>query len=254
MTDATYTHIAFLLDRSGSMQTIKTDTQGGFDAYIASQRSQPGRCTVTLAQFDEHYEEVIVATDIGAVPPLDLQPRGTTALNDSIARLVLSTGDHLSALPEEQRPGTVIFGIMTDGLENASKEWSRAAVKKLIEQQEQQYDWTFSYLGANQDAVEVGATLGIPAPRSLTYGTGHAADAMNAYSASSTRLRGAVAAGAAVGQARAQAGYSPAQRAAAVGAHAGADAGAAADADAGTDEGRPTTVPKRHGTGGHRAR
>lgn len=217
MTDAAYTHIAFLLDRSGSMQSIKTDTQGGFDAYIASQRSQPGRCTVTLAQFDTEYEEVYVATDIAAVTPLDLQPRGATALNDSIAQLVLSTGAHLSALPEEHRPATVIVGIMTDGLENASKEWTREAVRKLVEQQESQYDWTFSYMGANQDAIEVGATLGIPAARSLTYGTGHVADAMAAYGASSTKLRGAVAGGAGVQEARARAEYSPAQRAAAAG-------------------------------------
>ncbi len=217
MTDATHTHIAFLLDRSGSMQTIKTDTEGGFDAYIESQKGQPGRCTVTLAQFDNHYDEVYVGKDITDVPPLDLQPRGATALNDSIARLIHSTGDYLAAMPEDQRPGTVIVGIMTDGHENASKEWTRAAVKALIEQQENQYDWTFSYMGANQDAIEVGATMGIAAERSLTYGTGNVADAMVADSASSSTLRRAVAAGVDVHQARAQSGYSPAQRAAAAG-------------------------------------
>lgn len=236
MTDAAYTHIAFLLDRSGSMQSIKTDTQGGFDAYIESQKGQPGRCTVTLAQFDDQYEEVYAGLDIAAVPPLDLQPRNMTALNDSIATLIRSTGDYLSALPEKQRPGTVVVGIMTDGHENASKEWTRAGVKALIEQQEGQYNWTFSYLGANQDAVEVGATLGIAAERSLTYGTGNVADAMVAYSASSTTLRAAVAAGLHVDQARAKAGYSPAQRAAAAG-----------NADPDTSAGKPKT-------GGRRAR
>ncbi len=217
MTDAAYTHIAFLLDRSGSMQSIKTDTQGGFDAYIAAQQADPGRCTVTLAQFDEQYEEVYAGKDIAAVPPLDLQPRGMTALHDSIAQLIHSTGAFLSALPEGQRPGTVLVGIMTDGLENASKEWTGATVKKLIEQQEGQYDWTFSYMGANQDAIEVGASMGIAAERSLTYGTGNVAEAMVAYSASSTNVRGAVAAGATVHAARRSAAYTPAQRAAAAG-------------------------------------
>lgn len=217
MTDAAYTHIAFLLDRSGSMQSIKDDTQGGFDAYIASQKGQPGRCTVTLAQFDNQYEEVYAGKDIAEVPPLDLQPRGGTALNDSIAKLIHSTGEFLSALPEEQRPGTVLFGIMTDGHENASKEWTRDAVKKLIEQQEGQYDWTFSYMGANQDAIEVGATMGIARERSLTYGTGNVADAMVAYGTSSTKLRGAVSGGMNLNQARAASAYSPAQRAAAAG-------------------------------------
>ena len=242
MTDAGYTHIAFLLDRSGSMQSIKTDTQGGFAAYIAAQRSEPGHCTVTLAQFDEQYEEVFVGTDIAAVPPLDLQPRGATALNDSIARLIHSTGDFLSAMPEEQRPGTVIVGIMTDGHENASKEWTRDAVRTLIEQQESRYDWTFSYLGANQDAVSEGATLGIPAARSLTYGTGAVAEAMVAYSAASATLRGAVAAGGDVQQARMRAAYTPEQRAAAAG---------RTDADTDTAAG-PTA--RRRSTGARRAR
>ena len=169
MTDPTYTHIAFLLDRSGSMQTIKTDTEGGFDAFIAEQRHQPGRCTVTLAQFDTDYEEVYADRPIEQVPPLSLAPRGRTALLDSIAHLVHSTGARLSGLPEDQRPGTVIIGIMTDGYENASREYTHPAIKSLIEQQEQQYQWTFMYLGANQDAIEVGASIGIHRDRSLTY-------------------------------------------------------------------------------------
>ncbi len=220
MTDETYTHIAFLLDRSGSMMSIKSDTEGGFDAYIDSQQGQPGRCTVTLAQFDTEYEDVFTGLPVEKVPRLDLQPRGMTALNDSIARLVRSTGEYLAAMPEDERPGAVIVGIMTDGLENASHEWTRPAVKALIEEQENKYNWTFSYMGANQDAIEVGASMGIAADRSLTYGTGagDVAAAMGAYGASSVALRGAVAAGASPAAARAQMTYSPAQRAAAAGA------------------------------------
>ena len=223
MTDSNYTHLAFLLDRSGSMMSIKSDTEGGFNAYIASQRSQPGRCTVTLAQFDHEYEEVFAGRPITDVPPLDLQPRGTTALNDSIARLVQSTGDFLAAMAPDERPGAVIVGIMTDGMENASAEWTRPAVKALIEAQETKYDWTFSYLGANQDAIEVGSSMGIPAERSLTYGTGsgNVEAAMSAYGASSAAMRVAVAAGAAPMAARADMAYSPAQRAAAAGVEVG---------------------------------
>jgi hypothetical protein len=219
MTDQTYTHIAFLLDRSGSMMSIKSDTEGGFNAYIESQKGQPGRCTVTLAQFDNEYEEVFAGLPIESVRPLNLQPRGSTALNDSIARLVHSTGEYLAAMPADERPGAVIVGIMTDGMENASHEWTRPAIKALVEEQENKYDWTFSYMGANQDAIEVGATMGIAADRSLTYGTGagNVAAAMGAYGASSVALRGAVAAGAAPAAARANMTYSPAQRAAAAG-------------------------------------
>lgn len=189
MTDPNYTHLAFLLDRSGSMQGIKKDTEGGFDAFVRAQAEQAGRCTVTLAQFDHDYEVVYSGIDVAGVPPLDLQPRGTTALLDSIGRLVQETGAWLAALPEESRPGTVLVGIMTDGMENASKEWTRPAIKALIESQERDYAWTFSYLGANQDAIEVGASMGVDPSRSMTYAGEHVGAAMDAYAMSTSRLR-----------------------------------------------------------------
>jgi hypothetical protein len=108
------------------MQSIREDTVGGFDAFIAEQREQPGECRVTLAQFDDQYELVYADRPIQEVPGLVLQPRGTTALLDAIGRLVTDAGAGLAALPEAERPGTVIVGIMTDGHENASKEWTHA--------------------------------------------------------------------------------------------------------------------------------
>ena len=161
MTNPTLTHLYFPLDRSGSMNTIVDDTVGGFDAFIAEQRrvteGGAGECRVTLAQFDDAYEEVYADRPIADVPSLILQPRGTTALLDSIGRLVIDrSGKRLAALPEDQRPGTVIVGIMTDGLENASREWSHPQVKQLIEKQTSDYQWQFLQLGADQDAVEVG--------------------------------------------------------------------------------------------------
>ena len=139
MTNADLMHLYFLLDRSGSMQSIREDTIGGFDAFIAEQRTQPGDCRVTLAQFDDRYDVVYVDLPVAEVPGLQLQPRGTTALLDAIGRLVTDAGERLAALPEADRPGTVIVGIMTDGHENSSKEWSHAAVKSLIQQQTQTY-------------------------------------------------------------------------------------------------------------------
>lgn len=212
MTDPNRTHLAFLLDRSGSMQSIKTDTEGGFDAFIAEQREQPGECTVTLAQFDTDYEVTYENLPIADVPKLDLQPRGMTALLDSIARLITDTGARLAALPEHERPGTVIVGIMTDGMENSSREWTHAAIKALIEQQENVYDWSFSYLGANQDAIEVGASIGIRREHSMTYDVTRAAPAMSAYTASVSRMRSARAAGASMDDARQAAAYTEEQR------------------------------------------
>ena len=212
MTDPTYTDITMVLDRSGSMQSIKDDTIGGFDAFIGEQRRLPGRCTVSLVQFDNVYEEVYTGRDLADVPSLTLVPRGSTAMLDAIGRAVNATGARLAAMPEDRRPGTVIVGIMTDGLENASREFTYPMVKALIEQQEQVYGWTFMYMGANQDAIEVGASLGVARDRSLTYAGPKVAAAMGAYSASVGTIREAVAAGAPVEQARRRAAYSDEQR------------------------------------------
>lgn len=196
MTNPDLTHIEFLLDRSGSMSSIKSDIGGGFDAFVADQRTHPGRTTVSLAQFDDHYEQVYAASDVHDVPALDLVPRGTTAMLDAIGRSITALGSRLSALAEDERPGTVIFAIMTDGLENASKEFTRAAVKALITQQEQVYNWQFLYMGADQDAIEVGAEIGIRADRSLSYGRGKSREAFAAQSKLTRVLRTASAAGA----------------------------------------------------------
>jgi hypothetical protein len=212
MTDPTYTDITMVLDRSGSMQSIKDDTIGGFDAFISEQRRVPGRCTVSMVQFDNVYEEVYTGRDLADVPSLTLVPRGSTAMLDAIGRAVSATGARLAAMPEDARPGTVIVGIMTDGLENASREFTYAMVKAMIEQQEHVYGWTFMYMGANQDAIEVGASLGVARDRSLTYAGPKVAAAMGAYSASVGTIREAVAAGAPVEQARRRAAYSDEQR------------------------------------------
>ena len=189
MTDPNLTHLYFLLDRSGSMQSIKDDTEGGFDAFIAEQRTQPGDCRVTLAQFDDRYEEVYRDVPVADVPPLRLSPRGSTALLDSIGRLLGEAGERLAALPEAERPGVVIVGIMTDGHENASHELTHAQVKAMIERQTSEYSWQFLYMGADQDAIEVGTSLGVQANRSITYSRDASAPAMTATAALVTRLR-----------------------------------------------------------------
>ncbi|GAA5035502.1 hypothetical protein GCM10023258_37440 [Terrabacter aeriphilus] len=215
MTDPTLTHLYVLLDRSGSMHSIKGDTEGGFDAFVAEQRSQPGRCVVTLAQFDDHYEEVYRDRPVEDVPPLQLQPRGSTALLDSIGRLVGEAGARLAALPEEQRPGVVIVGIMTDGHENASRELTHAQVRAMIERQTTDYGWQFLYMGADQDAIEVGSSIGVSAAHSMTYSRGRVAAAMAATSRNVGRTRSAVAGGASMAQAAQLIAFDDDQRAAA---------------------------------------
>ncbi|MFG1797031.1 VWA domain-containing protein [Nocardia sp. NPDC049149] len=169
MTNPDLTLIAVLLDRSGSMQSIKTDTEGGFAAYLEKQREQPDGVEVTLAQFDNEYECVYANRPIEQVPPLDLQPRGMTALYDAVGRLVTDVGAELAKRPEQQRPGTVIVVVLTDGHENASKEWTHTAVKSLITQQREVYSWNFLFLGANMDAVTIGSEMGFDPRQSITY-------------------------------------------------------------------------------------
>ena len=197
MTDSTLTHLYFLLDRSGSMQSIRTDTTGGFDAFIEEQRGLPGRCRVTLAQFDDSYEEVYADRDLADVPPLDLVPRGSTALLDALGRLITVAGERLTGLPEADRPGSVIVGVMTDGMENASREWTHPRIKELIEQQTRDYGWQLLYLGADQDAIEEGAKMGFAAGKSMTYSRGKAKESIGHPSANVGAYRSAVAAGAA---------------------------------------------------------
>lgn len=189
MTDQTLTHLYFLLDRSGSMQSIKSDTEGGFAAFIEEQRDVPGECRVTLAQFDDQYDEVYADRPLADVPPLDLRPRNMTALHDAMGRLIGDAGARLGRLPEDARPGTVIVAIMTDGLENASKEWTGPAIKALVEQQTAQYGWQFMYMGADQDAIEVGTSLGVSAGHSITYGRGKSAEAMKLKSEKIASMR-----------------------------------------------------------------
>ncbi|WP_330228098.1 VWA domain-containing protein [Nocardia sp. NBC_00508] len=193
MTNPDSTLIAVLLDRSGSMQSIKSDTEGGFAAYIEQQREVPKSIEVTLAQFDTEYECLYANRPIAEVPPPSLQPRGMTALYDAVGKLVTDVGADLAKRPEQERPGTVIVVVLTDGHENSSKEWSHAAVKSLITQQQDVYNWTFLFLGANMDAVAIGTEMGFAPGQSITYAAapGGVSGAFGAAAAYSTRAQSA---------------------------------------------------------------
>jgi hypothetical protein len=170
------TDITFVLDRSGSMQSVAADTVGAFNKFVADQKAVPGECLLTLVQFDHEYEFVYRGTPIRDVPPLDVttyMPRGWTALLDAVGRAVNETGARLAALPEHDRPEHVVFVILTDGHENSSKEFDRAKVMALIKHQTETYSWQFLFLGANQDAIAAGAAIGVIAANAMSYaGTG----------------------------------------------------------------------------------
>ena len=166
-----YTDISFILDRSGSMSSIKSDTEGGFNTFLAEQKKVDGECTVNLYQFDSHYEVVYENIPVADAPELLLTPRGNTALLDAIGRTVEGRGAYYATLAEDQRPEHVIMVIMTDGEENASKEYTLDMIKSMLEHQQDAYHWQVIYLGANQDAIKVGAQMGIQKDSTMSYAT-----------------------------------------------------------------------------------
>lgn len=191
MTDDSYTAVALVVDRSGSMTSIAAESQNAINAFITEQAQAPGKRAVFLAQFDHQYEVVRPLTPADAVIPYSLEPRGMTALHDAIGKTVIDFGTELAALDEADRPGHVVVAIMTDGLENASQEFNAASVKKLITEQEQKYGWHFLYMGANQDAVLVGEQMGIRANSSISYaassvGTRSVINSMGGYVATAS--------------------------------------------------------------------
>lgn len=181
--------ITVVLDRSGSMASVRQDTIGGFNTFISEQQALPGECTVSLVQFDDRYEPQFLGLPVKHVAPLTLEtfvPRGSTALLDAIGRAVNETGQRLSSMEEMERPSKVLFVILTDGGENSSREFTRDAVFRTIGEQKSKYQWDFVFLGANQDAISVGASLNIAADSAMTYaanglGTQSAFASVSAY-------------------------------------------------------------------------
>jgi uncharacterized protein YegL len=196
VTNSDLTLIAFLVDRSGSMASCKDDMQGGLNTLIKTQRKEPGKAEVALAQFDTEYEILWQPQSIKKVGKYELHPRGSTALLDGMGRFITEIGESLAKRDEEDRPGKVIMCIVTDGYENSSKDWNREQVRKLVQKQRDQWQWEFVFLGANMDAVKEGASLGIQRDTSITYTP---ANASNVYASTSSlvsnyRVAGAAAA------------------------------------------------------------
>ena len=166
------TEMVFILDRSGSMQNLTSDTIGGFNSMIENQKNEEGEAFVTTVLFDDNYELLHDHINIQEIKPItnkEYYARGCTALLDAIGKTINSIGSRLSGTLEDDRPDKVIFVITTDGFENASKEFDKKTVKEMIEHQRDKYSWTFMFLGANMDAVSEAATLGISADFSKTY-------------------------------------------------------------------------------------
>jgi hypothetical protein len=167
--------------------------EGGIRMLIEDQANAPGTCLVTMTQFDTEYEILFQAIPAAEVGAYRLQPRGRTALLDAIGRTIGEVAGTIDAQPVDRRPEHVIFAVVTDGLENSSQEWSRDKVMTAVKERSDA-GWHFTFLGANQDAIQEGGDLGVSPAAAMTYGASPAGvrAAMSSLSASALRVRGGV--------------------------------------------------------------
>lgn len=196
--------ITIILDRTGSMEPIRDDTIGGFNRFLEDQRRLPGACALTLVQFDSQnpFDVLYQGVPVAEARPLSRDtyvPRASTPLLDAMGRGINATGARLAAMPEADRPGKVVFVVITDGLENASKEFKKATVKEMVDLQRETYKWEFVFLGANMDAIAEGGALGVVVVSSLT--TAPTPEGVSASYSSLSRAAASYRSGAATGMA-----------------------------------------------------
>ena len=176
------TELVFILDRSGSMAGLESDTIGGFNAMIEKQKKIDGKCFVSTVLFDNVSEVLHDRVDLAAIQPMtdkDYTVGGCTALIDAIGGAIQHIGNiHKYARPEDV-PEHTVFVITTDGMENASHRYTADKVKNMVQRQTEKYGWEFLFLGANIDAVETASNIGIAKDRAVNYHSDKEGTALN---------------------------------------------------------------------------
>ena len=190
------TELVLILDRSGSMTGLESDTIGGFNSMIEKQKKLDGKCYVSTVLFDNGSEVLHDRIDLADVPKMtdkEYFPRGCTALLDAVGGAIHHIGNIHKYAREEDVPEHTLFCITTDGMENASRKYDLKKVRKMIEAKKE-IGWEFIFIGANIDAVSAAADIGISEDRAVNYtasacGTASVYDAMSAVTSS---VRGCV--------------------------------------------------------------
>ena len=169
-----YTHVSVILDRTGSMESIRDDTIGGFNTFLEEQKAQKGTATLTLVQFDSQdpYEVIHRFKPIKDVPELTREtyvPRASTPLLDALGRGINDLENSLANLKEEERPSQVMMVVITDGCENASREFRRDQIKKMVDEKTDKDGWQFVFLSADLSAIGDAMSVGIDKDAILSF-------------------------------------------------------------------------------------
>lgn len=190
--DTNYAALALVVDRSGSMESIASDVRGSVKQFIGDQKKESGRASLTVAQFDDKYELVYDFKDIKEVDEEKFagaySPRGSTALLDAIGRTTLAMQSRLDAMPEAERPKRVVMAVITDGYENASREFTIDKIKELIKEKEA-LGWDFMFMGATLDTIDVAKSMGFAFGKTAVYGTENFSNCMSSISSQITKAR-----------------------------------------------------------------
>lgn len=166
------TELVFILDKSGSMSGLEADTIGGYNAMLKKQQAMEGECRITTVLFDNGFRLLHDRIDLKAVSEMtgkDYAVGGSTALLDAIGRTIRKIGNVQKHTAEDFRAEKVLFVIITDGEENASREYSADGIREMIRRQKTEYGWEFIFLGANIDAVQTAGHFGIAPDRTADY-------------------------------------------------------------------------------------
>ena len=176
------TEIVFILDRSGSMSGLESDTIGGFNSLIAKQKKEEGEALISTVLFDDRSEllhDRVPLDQIAAMTDDDYYVRGCTALLDALGETIQRIATIHKYAREEDRPGKTLFVITTDGKENASQRFSYDKVKQMVERQKAEHGWEFLFLGANIDALETASRFGIGRDHAANYHSDKIGTALN---------------------------------------------------------------------------
>lgn len=166
------TELVFILDRSGSMQGLESDTIGGFNSMLEQQRKGEGDVLISTVLFDDKVEVLHdrrMLTNIENLTSEDYYVRGCTALLDAVGKSIKHISKVQKEMPKDMRPAKTMFVITTDGLENASRQFSYKEIKRMVEQKQEADHWEFIFLGANMDAISAAADIGIRSDRASNY-------------------------------------------------------------------------------------